>query len=296
MTITRLQYFVEAAKCENFTQAARNLYIAQPNLSRQISLLEAELGVKLFIRANRAVRLTPAGRYLYNCIRDLPAAIEAALEQTKAMGRAAAGRISIGVLEGQEINDILLARIRKFAERNPAPELLLERNSFRNLRQGLMNGHYNIIATLSFEVDSMPGVCHRSILRQPGAIAINRKNPKSMREELSLAELKDEKFVSISPEESPGGYNSLLRQCANFGFKPNIVRMTSSLESLLLCVEAGIGVALLDRNTRLEKSENVRIITIPNSDPVDLSIVWRKDDSSPLLDDLVKALSSDREI
>ena len=42
--------------------------------------------------------------------------------------------------------------------------------------------------------------------------------------------------------------------------------MTSSLESLLLCVEAGIGVALLDRNTRLEKSENVRIITIPNSD------------------------------
>ena len=82
MTITRLQCFVEAAKCKNFTQAARNLYIAQPNLSRQISLLEAELGVKLFIRANRSVRLTPAGRYLYSCIRDLPAAIEAALEQT----------------------------------------------------------------------------------------------------------------------------------------------------------------------------------------------------------------------
>lgn len=296
MTITRLQCFVEAAKCKNFTQAARNLYIAQPNLSRQISLLEAELGVKLFIRANRSVRLTPAGRYLYSCIRDLPAAIEAALEQTKAMGRATAGRISIGVLEGQEVNDILLTRIRKFAEQSPAPELLLERNSFRNLRQGLLNGHYDIIATLSFEVDSLPGVCHRSILRQPGAIVINRKNPKSMREELSLVEMKDEKFVSISPEESPGGYNSLIKQCANFGFKPNIVRMTSSLESLLLCVEAGIGVTLLDRNTRLERSENVRIISIPNSDPVDLSIVWRSNSNSPLLNNLVAALSSDRDV
>ena len=72
------------------------------------------------------------------------------------------------MLEGQEVNDILLTRIRKFAEQSPAPELLLERNSFRNLRQGLLNGHYDIIATLSFEVDSLPGVCHRSILRQPG--------------------------------------------------------------------------------------------------------------------------------
>ena len=48
MTITRLQYFVEAAKCENFTQAARNLYIAQPNLSRQISL--GGTGSKAFVR------------------------------------------------------------------------------------------------------------------------------------------------------------------------------------------------------------------------------------------------------
>ena len=60
-------------------------------------------------------------------------------------------------------------------------------------------------------------------------------------------------FVSISPEESLGGYRVMKEQCKIYGFKPKIIRYTESLENLLLCVETGVGVAVLDRNTRLEK-------------------------------------------
>ena len=51
MNLLRIRYFVEAAKCENFTEASKNLYTTQPNLSKQIAIMEDELGVLLFHRA-----------------------------------------------------------------------------------------------------------------------------------------------------------------------------------------------------------------------------------------------------
>ncbi len=61
MNLTQVEYFLEAAKCLNFTAAARTLYVSQPALSKQIALLEKELGVPLFHRENRRVELTEAG-------------------------------------------------------------------------------------------------------------------------------------------------------------------------------------------------------------------------------------------
>ena len=68
MTLSNIRYFVEVARCESITEAADNLYISQPGLSKQIALVENEIGVTLFYRTHRTVKLTPAGRYLYNVI------------------------------------------------------------------------------------------------------------------------------------------------------------------------------------------------------------------------------------
>ena len=59
--IPRIRAFLAAAECLNFTEAARRLYITQPTLSKHISLIESDLGFKLFVRSNRSVSLTPEG-------------------------------------------------------------------------------------------------------------------------------------------------------------------------------------------------------------------------------------------
>ena len=58
MNLTRIQYFVEVARRENFSQAAKALYVSQPNLSKQIALMEQELGFSLFTRNKAGVALT----------------------------------------------------------------------------------------------------------------------------------------------------------------------------------------------------------------------------------------------
>ena len=104
MNLTRIQYFVEVARRENFSQAAKALYVSQPNLSKQIALMEQELGFDLFRRVGKSVHLTQAGQYLYEQFKDLPERTAQAIAHAHALSRGDMGNLSVGVLEGQDVN------------------------------------------------------------------------------------------------------------------------------------------------------------------------------------------------
>ncbi len=291
MNLTRIQYFVEVARMENFSKAARNLYVSQPNLSKQIALMEQELGFALFRRLGKSVQLTQAGQYLYEQFRDLPDFIAKTIAQGEALSRGDRGSLSIGVLEGQDVNFFLSGRMARLREQYPGMTIEMERNSFRNLRQGLDRGTYDVLLTMEFELEGRDDWDSKVLFSQPGALAISRSHPLAARDDLTVDDLRDEPFVAISREDSPGGYELLLRQCESSGFRPNVVRETSTLESLLLCVEMGVGVAILDRNTRLERNDAVRLITIPGSTAAGLTAVWRKDNGNPMVPRLLDVLT-----
>ena len=291
MNLTRIQYFIEVAKLENFSKAAQALYVSQPNLSKQVGLMEQELGFDLFRRVGKNVQLTRAGQYLYEQLKDLPEYTARAIAHAEALSRGEEGKLSIGVLEGQDVNFSLSGGIAQMQERCPGVAIEMERNSFRNLRLGLDRGTYDVLFTLEFELRGKEEWDSLVLFRQPGAIAISRSHPLAGKEKLTIDDFREEPFVAISREDSPGGYDLLLEQCARSGFTPHIVRETSTLESLLLCVEMGVGVALLDRNTRLERNDAVRLITVPDSAASGLVAVWRKDNQNPMIPRLVEALS-----
>ena len=241
MNFTRIQYFVTAASLENFSKAAQELYVSQPNLSKQIGLMEQELGFDLFRRVGKNVQLTRAGQYLYEQFRDLPELTDKAIAHAQALSRGEEGSLSVGVLEGQDVNFFLSSRIAHLREAHPSMVITMERNSFRNLRHGLDRGSYDVLFTLEFELQQREDWESHLLMRQPGAIAISRSHPLARRDKLSIEDFRHEPFVAISREDSPGGYALLLDQCGRCGFVPNVVRETSTLESLFLCVEMGVG-------------------------------------------------------
>ena len=291
MNLMRIKYFVEVARCGSFSKAAQTLYVSQPNLSRQIALMEQEVGFELFHRSGKSIQLTRAGEYLYGQLRDIPAHTERAIAHAEVISLRDAGSLSIGVLEGQDVNAFLSGRINGLRERDPNLIVELERNSFRNLRQGLDRGSYDVLFTLEFELEGRNDWDSVILFQQPGAIVLSRSHPLANRDGLTIEDFRNEPFVAISRENSPGGYNLLLRQCAECGFVPNIVRETATTESLFLCVEMGMGVAILDRNTRLERNDALRIIDIPGSRAAGLVAVWRKDNRNPLVPALIEALT-----
>lgn len=291
MNLLRIRYFVEAARYQNFSVAARNLFTSQPNLSKQIALMEQELGFQLFQRVGKSIYLTQAGEYLYEQFKELPDYCAQAIAQATALSRGDVGSLSVGILEGQDINRALNDRLDAIHSRYPELELQLERNSFRNLRQGLESCRYDLIITLSFELAGQTGWESRILQRQNGAVGVCRKNPISQRPDLTLADLAGEDFVAISPEESPGGYAHVAAKCQEAGFTPRIIRMASTLESMLLCVETGIGVCLLDSNTRLEHSDAVRMVPLPGNNDCDVVAAWMAENRNPMVRRIAAELS-----
>ena len=65
MNFRQLEYFAAVAEAKSISRASRELHVAQPPISRQLALLEDELGVCLFLRTNKGIELTEAGRCLY---------------------------------------------------------------------------------------------------------------------------------------------------------------------------------------------------------------------------------------
>lgn len=286
---------MEVARCGNFSEAARRLYTAQPNVSKQIAQMEQELDFPLFVRSKRAVRLTPAGQMLYDQLKDLPDQLETLFEQAHALSRREETRLTIGILEGQEVNSLLLTRLNLAQALYPTLELEMERNSFSNLRSGLRNGRYDLIVTLDFDVEQEAEFTYRNIYAQPPAIAINQSHPLAGLPQLEMRQLREENFVVISPQESPVGYERLMDQCQKDGFTPNVVRQPRSLESLILCVELGVGVALLDQGTRLNYDSSVRTVPIPGADMFVVAACMR-DDYRPVLQNVLKLLCQEESV
>ena len=287
MDLTKLRYFTTAAECGSFSETARRLYTSQPNISKQISSLEGEIGAKLFLRDRHTVRLTRAGEYFYEQTKDLPSLLDQIFETTSALGRGDAGELRIGLLAGQRLNSEIIGRFNLFTTKYPEISFTLERAGFSELHESLQSFRYDIIITLSFDVKPSPDLRCESIMdRQQPAIFVSRMSPLiDMIDDISRAP-----FVVISPQESYGGYEQLLRSCRQNGFEPNIVRLADSLDSLLFYVETGVGIAILDRNTRLEIDQNIQVIPIEDAECPDVVAVWSSHNTNPNIAKLVDCL------
>jgi DNA-binding transcriptional LysR family regulator len=125
MNPRRLRYFVVAAEEQNFTRAAKRLRIAQPSFSAQIKQLEGDLGVKLFDRTGRGVRLTEAGRLLLVEARRIFAQLEQTVDLVRRVGEGRIGRLALGFLPSVA-HSVLPGVLLKFRERFPNVELRLQ--------------------------------------------------------------------------------------------------------------------------------------------------------------------------
>lgn len=280
ITLLQIDYFLAVAKHLNFSEAARRVYTSQPSLSRQISQMEKELGVELFFRTKRNVRLTPAGTVLLNEIKGVSAQIENAFEKCVKPDLGENSSLMIGCLEAMDTTRFLTQLIKQFKAAHPNVEIILERHSFKMLREKLDKGQLDIIFTLSFEVDDAPGIVWDTVYKQQTCILMASSHPLAHEEALSLSDFKDDTFVLLSRDESPKGFDGILAQCRKYGFSPKYVKQLPNIESLLLSVESGLGVAVVDQNIRMHHPENFTKCALQD-DYLSVVMAWQKANFNP---------------
>ena len=289
MNLTHIQYFLTAAKYLNFTEASKNLYIAQPTLSNTIANLEKEVGFKLFVRNRKSVKLTAGGTVLYNEFSNIIDNINNSIEKAREANIGTDGKIRIGCLEAINTSFLFQKIVTKFMESYPKIELAFERYSFRILREKLLNDELDVIFTFSFEINSIPDIKWMSIYSSKAVIAVPLSNPLSIKDSITFAELKEETISVISPDESPGGAKGVLEICKRHGFRKGNIKYCPNLESLLLYLESGFGVALVDESIKINDFSNIKFLAL-EEEKVDIVMVWKEENpllNLPLFIDLV---------
>ena len=276
ITLLQIEYFFAVARHLNFTEAAKSLYVSQPSLSKQIAILEKEIGVQLFFRTKRDVRLTAAGMVLLEEMGGVIELIENAIEKSKKPDLGENSSINIGCLDAMDTSAFLPPIIKKFREKYPGINLMLERHSFRVLREKLINGTLDVIFTLSFEIDDSLGILSDVVHKGNGYIVMEASHPLASKGNLTLKDFKDENFVMISRDESPKGFDGIISLCKQYGFTPKIVKQLPNVESLILCVESGLGVALLDSNIRMYSNPSLKGVRIED-DFISVAMAWKKE-------------------
>jgi DNA-binding transcriptional LysR family regulator len=281
MEIQLLREFVCLSEHLNFSTAAKQLFIAQPVLSRHIADLEYILGVPLFTRNKQCVRLTPIGAVVLTEAKAILARYEEGIQNIRLAVAGFAGQLKIGFL-GAVVKNFFPTLISRFRSTYPNIDLQLNQLNLGALAGALKRGDIDIGFTLSFDLLNIPGLCWKALYSDSLSVVLWHNHPAAQYEKIKLSELSKEKFILLSPEESPELHSQIMTLCTANGFSPNIVKFSAFPENALLMVESGIGAAILPCHTKVYASPDLRFLDILDSGiGVDIVVTWSETHSNP---------------
>ncbi len=200
--IRKLRYFVAVAEAEHMSRAAEAIGIQQPPLSLQIKALEASLGVQLFRRESRGLKLTEAGKTLLSESYTLLASLERAVEATRSVSRGDSGELRVGLAPTAPFIGFVPKSIRDFRNSYPDVRLSLKEGLSHEMRELLLTKLVDV-AFVRNEALSASDIVVRRLLDEPMVLAIPAEHPASKeptKHSLALADVADQPFVLVGPQ------------------------------------------------------------------------------------------------
>lgn len=238
MDIDELHWFVVLAETEHVTDAAAELGVSQPTLSRALARLEEHLGTPLFDRVNRRLHLNAHGRILLEHARRALTEIRSATERINALRDPDTGTVRLAFLHSQA-SSFVPDLLRRFRAEAPRVQFGLVQGAAHEIVNGLASGQVDLAIT-SPRPESFRW---RGLYVERLCLAVPRDHRLAARTRTRLADAADEPFVSLAP-----GFG--LRQltdelCAEAGIEPRVVFEAMEIPTMEGLVAAGFGVAVV---------------------------------------------------
>ncbi|QIZ37617.1 LysR family transcriptional regulator [Saccharopolyspora sp. ASAGF58] len=294
-TFSQLESFVAVAETLHFGRAAERLSMTQPPLTRRIQLLERELGVELFDRAGRTVRLTAAGRaFLADARRILGLSTQAALA-VRRVPTGEVGTVALG-FTASAAHSVLDAVVEAIHSHLPGVDLVLRERVSSTQLEELRSGELNLALVRPPVPVGLSGhLLHREALLAAVPAGHQLADPARA---LHLHDLDGQPFVMYSPTEARYFHEVLVGVFRGAGIAPRYVHHLSQVHTILALVRAGLGLALVPQAATALGLDGVVLRPVEGiaGEPVELVAVWRANDENPALHavrDIVIAATSD---
>ncbi len=291
MELRHLHYFMAVAEELHFGRAARRLHISQPPLSQQIRELEQELGVLLFARTSRSVRLTPAGDAFYQQSKLVFTQLEHAVSQAQAVERGESGTLRVGFCAPAMEGNLPFA-LREFGALFPDVRLDLLETRTPELLEALRREQVDV-GFVRLCQERPAGLEAALFFREPYLLAVPGGHRLDGVESVSLADLNGEPLLLVPQQEHPRLYAAFLLAFENAGVQPRIVRQVASKQTMAALTVAGEGLCFLPASMRKFARKGLCLLPIADAVPqVEIFMSWNKDAPSALRGRFVENLLS----
>jgi DNA-binding transcriptional LysR family regulator len=287
MELRHLKAFIAVAEELHFGRAAERLHIAQPPLSQQIRQLEKSLGVQLFERSTRSVRLMSAGEALLEHARRIVDGVDEATRAARAGGRGEYGKVTIGYA-GASSRFLLPSLARSVRAAYPNLELVMIGQTYANAALSrLADRSLDLgFVRLPFQV---PGLEYRPIEDETLVCVLPEDHPLADQDDVEITDLANEQFVSF-PRDAGSTLRTITQQfCLAHGFSPRIVQEAPDSYTLHSLVAAGVGVTIALSSTTHVQQPGVRYLPLRGESPrFQSALAWHRDNESPALHTVIR--------
>lgn len=273
--LSQLRCFVAVATELHFSRAAALLNMTQPPLTRQIQLLEHEVGVSLLERAGGNVRLTPAGTIFLREAEDILRRAQAATLAARRAMRADAGSVTIGFIPAASFALLpqLLAAVKT---QLPDVQVVLREMQTADQLEAIGADRIDLGIVRPFAPRAF--AASAPMFREPFVLAIPVGHALATRQKLSIAALEGQAFIEFCPSASRYLYEVVAGRLRADGVAPLTVQTLSHTHSILSLVDAGLGVALVPQSAH--KLAYAGVLFRPLDDvvrlDVEIHLAWRR--------------------
>jgi DNA-binding transcriptional LysR family regulator len=292
MELRHLKYFLTVAEELNFTKAAEKLFISQPPLSRQIAELENEFQAKLFIRNNKKVELTEAGKYFEKEIKELFHNLELITVKTKKIAENVSGEFRIAYISSI-YSSVISELIQYLKKKFPYVNFKLFEISTTKQIEALEKGKIDL-GIIRSPIKS-PKIKSQLWFKNGFSVVFN-KNFIEIHSEREIPNLENETFVFFNKDYAPHYHEVLLELCAFYGFTPKVVHESNNINSIVQLVKNGLGISIVPSNiARSNQDPELGFVELKKVNLfTDVSLITSKEDNSEITQSAVDFLLKKR--
>jgi DNA-binding transcriptional LysR family regulator len=279
MTDLQIDYFMAVARNNSFVKASERLYVSQPAISRQIASLEGELGVVLFDRTKRTIRLTAAGELFYKFFQDYKNGLSTAKYHAKIINEKIEGAFRVGYLEGWSLPDFFPFFLSTLNRQFPAVQISLYAWNLRELAEELEGENLDIILHPDL-LDPVPLMFSmRPLTEIPLIMLYSRDLPQAKLKKPGIEDFRGCTFFSINTFDHIR--ERLLARIAPHGIDPKNIVVVPNIETAIGRIHNNQGVMLTDAWNR--EQQNVHIGSFPLDVSQTIVFSWIARDSNKFL-------------
>lgn len=260
-TLKQFNYLIKIVEEGGFIAASEKLFIAQSALSRQIKLLESEIGFEIFDRKDKKIKLTNAGQFFYLQIKNNLLNLNHIFENSKEM---AGGQHRVIKIAHSSTISMSLDKIQCLNQISKLQNINFEINCLSSEEQvtALMRGHIDIGFFRPPVLNSLDGLTVVKLYDEALYVAVHQQHALAQENIIKIQKLRDEYFVS-TPHAERGGLSYLVSNiCLSAGFSPKKARIQSRKVAQLQLVAANIGICIVPAEFRNILPTQVRLLAL----------------------------------